>query len=237
MKVLIADDHIPDEIVRDDKIPDFVAQRFQSSDSALIDKFAFMRKMLNRLRDAGLNVHVCNHASLVEKSIKQNRYDAAVIDLGWYADEEVPENAQAFKGWDIIDMVREKSPLLPLIMYSSRLFENSAIARGAVDRGVLPVYKDFKETCIDNLIAVLHFVYSTREQVKRIDADTYKALSSIAKVMIVVALIFIVVGLGLLLFNKTEAGRLTAGLSLITAAMSGVFWKYLDKIRKNALSW
>jgi hypothetical protein len=236
MKVLIADDHIPDETVHNDKIPQFVAQRYQSTDADLIDRFVFMRKMLNKLRDAGFDIQVCNHASLVEKVIQKDKYDAAVIDLGWYADEEVAQNIRPYKGWDIIDMVRNKSPLLPVIMYSNRLFENPDIPRGAADRGVLPVYKDFQDTCIVNLIAVLQFVHSTREQVKRIDASTYKALSNITKVMLVVALIFIAVGLGLLLINKTEAGRLTAGLSLITAAMSGVFWKYLNGIRRNALS-
>lgn len=184
MKVLIADDHIPDETVHDDKIPQFVAQRFQSSDPDLKDRFVFMRKMHNKLRDAGFDVQVCNHASLVEKFIQKNKYDAAVIDLGWYADEEVPKNIRPFKGWDIIEIVRKKSPLLPVIMYSNRLFENLDIPRGATDRGVLPVYKDFKDTCIINLIAVLQFVHSTREQVKQIDASVYKALSNITKVML-----------------------------------------------------
>jgi hypothetical protein len=235
MKILIADDHIPDNNVPDDGIKHYVKQRYRSSDSDLIMKIAFMRKMLNRLRDAGFDVYECNLSSFVEKLIQEIKFDAAIIDLGWFADNAVPEREQAFQGWPIIEMVREKKPNLPIIMYSNRLFENSDIPNGAAIRGVLPVYKYFEGTCIDNLIAVLHFVHSTREQVKRIDTYTYKALSIITTVMIAIVPIFIVVGLGLLLLDRTDIWRLNVSLNLVIAALSSVFWKYLDMTRKNIL--
>jgi hypothetical protein len=231
----MADDHIPDETIHDDDIPQFVEQRYHSADPDLIARFTFMRRMLKRLRDAGFDIDVCNRASRVGQLAEKGKYDASIIDLGWFADEEVNVHEQPFKGWDIIDSVRKSRPLLPIIMYSNRLYEVPEIPRGAADRGVLPIYKDFNDTCIVNVITTLHFVHNTREQIRRVDTSTYKQLTIITKAMLVVALVFVAVGLGLLLANQTDAGRLTAGVSLVTAVMTGVFWKYLQEVRKNAL--
>ncbi|HAW51985.1 MAG TPA: hypothetical protein DCX54_06600 [Flavobacteriales bacterium] len=236
MKILIADDHIPDEDVIENEIEKFVEEKYQSRDPKLIERFVFMRKMLNKLRSAGFEIDACNHAAAVDSFIQENDYDAAVIDLGWYADDDITYNNQPFEGWHIIEIVQKKRPALPVIMYSNRLYEDPLIPLGAADKGVLPVYKYFEDACIDNLIAILRFVSSMKEQVRRIDTKTYKNISIITTTLMVVALIFLVLGLGMLLLNKTEEGQLTAGVSFITSMMSGVFWKYLSDVRKNILS-
>lgn len=237
MKVLIADDHIPDENIPDNGIKQYLKQRYPSNkDSELMERVDFMRSMVKRLRASGFDIQICNRVSHVKGLIQNNKYDAAIVDLGWYADHKVLKSERPDKGWDIINTIREKSPSLPIVMYSHRLYEDVAIPLRAADAGVLPVYKYFEDACVDNVIAILQFVYSTREQVRKIDTKAYKDISTITTVLMGVALVFVVVGLSMLLFNKTEEGQLTAGVSLLASAMSGMFWKYLSDVRKNILS-
>ena len=131
--------------------------------------------------------------------------------------------------------------MLPVIMYSNRFLENDDIALGAANRKVLPIYKNYKDTCITNLIAAIKFIEKSREEtigskVNEVDLNTYTILSKITISLFVVAVIFVVIGISLLFSGSIEAGVMTSAVSIFSSVMSGLFWKYLSKIRQNISS-
>lgn len=241
MKILIADDQIPDESIPEEKILEVIGSRYSGANPGFINAFAFMRKMVNRLRDSGLEVDTCNEVSQVENMLSIHEYDIAIIDLGWYGDNHIKESERRFKGWEIVDHIQSSHPKLPVIMYSNRFLDNDDIAMGAAERKVLPIYKNYKDTCITNLIAAIKFIEKSNEEtittkLNSVDFETYTVLSKITITLFVVALIFIVIGVSLIFLKKLEVGIMTSVVSIFTSVMSGLFWKYLVKIRKNISS-
>lgn len=243
MKILIADDQIPEDSIADDAVRDVISKRYPSERPGFINAFVFMRKMVNRLRDAGFEVDVCNKVAQVEETIKKGEYHLAIIDLGWRGDLHVKESERKTEGWTIVDHIQREYPKIPIIMFSNRFLEHGDIALGAAERKVLPIYKNYTspelfEICITNLIAAIRFIERSKEKafgekVKSVDLETYKILSKITISLFVVALIFVVIGISLLYTKNIQAGVVTSAISIFSSVVSGLFWKYLGKIRQN----
>ena len=245
MKILIADDQIPEDSIADDAVRDVISKRYPSERPGFINAFVLMRKMVNRLRDAGFEVHVCNKVAQVEETIKNGEYHLAIIDLGWRGDMHVKSERETH-GWTIVEDIQHKYPKLSVIMFSNRFLERGDIAIGAAERKVLPIYKNYNspelfEICITNLIAAIRFIERSKEKafgekVKIVDLETYKILSKITISLFVVALIFVVIGISLLYTKNIQAGVVTSAISIFSSVISGLFWKYLRKIRQNITS-
>ncbi len=131
MKILIADDQIPEDSITDDAVRDVISKRYPSFSPGFINAFVFMRKMVNHLRDAAFDVDVCNKAAQVEEKIRNGEYHLAIIDLGWGGDMHVKESERNTKGWIIVDYIQREYPKLPIIMFSNRFLEHGDIALGA----------------------------------------------------------------------------------------------------------
>lgn len=235
MNVLIADDHIPDSEIAIEDIAEAIVQKYSRPDSGLEKKMRFMRKVVTDLTNSGIHIDICNRASTVREMLGQKKYDVAVIDLGWYADLEVPRAEREEKmGWELIEQVRTDHEHLPLLLCSERIMTNQKIARGAVDRGVLPVCKRFDETFISILEATLKFVGRPVFDMRPTDLKIYKALSYLTVACLIVALVFLATGLLLALTtNYVTVSKVTAGMGVITTAMSGLFWNYRRKVRES----
>ena len=54
--------------------------------------------------------------------------------------------------------------------------------------------------------------------------------------LFIVALIFVVIGISLLYTKNIQAGVVTSAISIFSSVVTGLFWKYLVKIRKNITS-
>jgi hypothetical protein len=232
MRVLIADDHIPDEDIPNDGIGQAIVKKYSSADPKLEKKQRFMRKVVTKLRNSGLDIYICNRASTLREKLGQAEFNVVVIDLGWFADFEVPPaKREEIMGWDLVDIVKKKKKDIPILLCSERIMTDPEIARGAVENEVLPIAKRHDDTFIAILEATLKFVGRPIADVHAIDFKMYKVLSYLTILLMALALVFLAVGLYLAL-TKTdiEVGAVTSGLGVITTAMSSLFWKYLRKV-------
>lgn len=246
MKILIADDQIPEDSIADEDIGEVIRKRYPTSKQSFINAFIYMRKMVNRLRDVGFNIDTCNEVSQIEESIKHNHYDLVIVDLGWGGDAHIEKTKTENEGWEIVASIQKEHSNLPIIMFSNRFLTRGDIALRAAERKVLPIYKnydspEFFDICITNLIAAIRFIESSKEKafgekLRNVDFESYKALSKITISLFLVALVFVIIGITLLFSGDIETGAITSAISIFSSVVSGLFWKYLGKLRKNITS-
>jgi hypothetical protein len=150
MRVLFADDQIPDDDVPDGKIADAVRQVIPDAREGFIRAFKVMR----RARQAVAEDHDVTVASSLDEALLVARtqdFDVAIIDLGWYADLSVPEAERAVARWKIaaaLDETDQQHPQRPptaQIIYSARFGTQPQLAERAASRGRLPFLKPYKE--------------------------------------------------------------------------------------------
>lgn len=80
-----------------------------------------------------------------------NRYDIAVIDRGWYTDRTLPSNEpKGYKGWDIADAVRARSPEALMILYTVHANDPLTI-KTAAEKKMICVKKNFSDDARENL--------------------------------------------------------------------------------------
>jgi hypothetical protein len=89
LKVLFADDQIPDENIPDNEINRVMSKRFPNADPRFINAFLPMRETVKTLGD-GYDVTIANTTKIAMDLVNANHYDIAIVDLGWWADKEVP---------------------------------------------------------------------------------------------------------------------------------------------------
>lgn len=150
LRVLIADDQIPDEHVSDSQILSWARENYPKAHDGFINAFAVMRQAVNTLRD-GCDVKVARRYREVLSLIKQERFDVAIVDLGWAGDGDVPRNLERTAGWQLVDAITKEDaqhperPPTALIIYSSRFETDPSLGQEAAARGILPFYKPYGE--------------------------------------------------------------------------------------------
>jgi CheY-like chemotaxis protein len=89
---------------------------------------------------------------------KENSYDIAVIDLGWYTDRSsgIQHDKELLErgGFRIADEVRKKNPDTKLILYSSRI-DKPEIKETAIKKKMLCIQKSFNETSRQSLASMV----------------------------------------------------------------------------------
>lgn len=77
---------------------------------------------------------------------KSNRFDIAVVDLGWYSDsvlvDRVGKENASTAGWKILDSLKLTNPNTIRILYSNRANDPN-IARKAATEKIISIKKDF----------------------------------------------------------------------------------------------
>src|SRR5690349_15121232 len=124
LKILFADDQIPDETIPDAEIKESLKAQHPHWSPGFINAFVAMRQSVKTLRGAGYEVIVARTYKEALKLAKRSHFDIAIVDLGWFADESLPPNQKEYGGWDIcdaIDEADESSPAEPTlqIIYSN----------------------------------------------------------------------------------------------------------------------
>jgi CheY-like chemotaxis protein len=80
-----------------------------------------------------------------------NHYDIAVIDRGWYTDRTLTsDEPKGYKGWDIADAVRARSPEALMILYTVHANDPLTI-KTATEKGMICVKKSFSPEARENL--------------------------------------------------------------------------------------
>lgn len=150
MRVLFADDQIPDDDIPDGKIFETIKKKFQLTDQD--DGFARAFEVMRHAKRAvseGNDVVVARNFEEAMSLAKTQSFDAAIIDLGWYADESVADPATA--GWKIGDALAEADhehpdrPPTAQIVYSARFTDSPQLGEIAAKKLRLPMPKPYAE--------------------------------------------------------------------------------------------
>lgn len=150
LRVLIADDQIPDENVSDSEVLIWARKNYPRARNGFINAFAVMRQAVNTLRD-DCDVKVARRHSEALSLIEKERFDVAIVDLGWAGDAAVSRKIERTAGWQLIDAITEEDakhperPPTAQIIYSSRFETHPDLGQQAVAKGVLPFYKPYGE--------------------------------------------------------------------------------------------
>jgi CheY-like chemotaxis protein len=255
LKVLFADDQIPDEDIPDSDIISVMMKRYPN-DPDFVQAFWEMRQTVKTLRDGGYDVSIANTKRKALNLIKATHFDIAIVDLMWVDDEDVPLAKRDNAGWEICDAIEEadrKATNTPTfqIICSSRFAEKPDIAMTAAQRSKLPVFKSYNEAGSQSLLASLNFIEkympSPREVVLNEVKDYWKMAqkalneaqiqerrwSAITIVLVALSVILILVGALAALFGYAQAGTLTSISSVITSAVSILLFRQLNKMQEN----
>ena len=103
------------------------------------------------LQAAQHHVDTATSFSEAHRLAATNRYDIAVIDRGWYTDPTLTGNEpKGYKGWEIADAVRARSPEALMILYTVHADDPSTI-KTAAEKGMICVKKSFSAEARQNL--------------------------------------------------------------------------------------
>jgi len=150
VRILFADDQIPDDGVPDDQIVEAVRREYPAAHDGFIRAFAVMRQA-RRAASEDNDVTVARRLADALSLVESGTFDVAIIDLGWYWDPSVPEVDRPTAGWKIataLDEADRRCPERPptaQIIYSARFDSEPQLAERAASKGKLPVLKPYAE--------------------------------------------------------------------------------------------
>jgi len=242
IRILFADDQIPDEALADETIHATLKQKNPDWSDGFIAAFPIMRKAVTTLRESGYEVDVAKSRKEAMSKAKSVAYDLAIIDLGWYADETLPRDQQAYAGWDISQAIEEadrrsgKKPT-PQIIYSNRFEKDPAISMQAADQRKLPLFKIYSDAGHQALRAAVKFIESylsmpssterfldhLRQSLLECLVEPLKQHSKWFKLTVAfVGLSFalLLAGLSTAIWGNVEVGVIASASSIITGAIS-----------------
>jgi hypothetical protein len=249
IRILFADDQIPDDKIPDDKIESILKEQHPDWPTSFIAAFLVMRKAVKTLRDSGYDVIVATKHRQAMELAKKGGYNMAIIDLGWYADDELSESQQPYSGWDISEVLelsdKETGRRTPQIIYSNRFAEDSAISIKAADERKLPLYKIYSEEGHQALRATVRFIEANVSTDPFLESMRNSLLQCLIEplnqqrkwfnlTILFVGLSFVLLLIGLVtaIYGNTNIGIMTSVSSIITAAISSLLYKQLDNTEK-----
>jgi hypothetical protein len=255
LKVLFADDQIPDDDIPDGDIISVMSKRYPNSPK-FCKGFWNMRQTVKILRSGGYDVSIANTKRKALNLIKATHFDIAIVDLMWAADKDIPfdrDNA----GWEISHEIEEVDKATNTftfqIICSSRFNKKPEIAKDAANRSKLPVFKSYNEAGGQSLLAAVNFIekYTSNPSTREIVLDAVKGFrqtmqtllnealtqerrwTAITIVLVALSVILILVGALAAIFGHVQAGTLTSISSVITSAVSILLFQQLKKAQEN----
>jgi hypothetical protein len=252
-RLLIADDQVPDSNLASDKeVRDHYIAVHQNDE--LAEEFAegcvSLRRLILLLEDRAYKVDCANTPDAALDLAKRNTYDAIILDLGWWALKEKPYAVRMRLGYEIAEQLRAINSFTPILMFSSRFYEDDQLAQTAADNRLLPVYKSDDEECRKHMLVTIRWVLNQRtltEHVRvenehvRIEAKKfalrmYRLLSAVLIGSIALGGILAGVTLVYVLRNNSELTLASTLFGLISSFISGSIYVYVHKFRRDALA-
>jgi hypothetical protein len=251
IRILFADDQIPDDQIPDNKIKATLLDKHPDWPNSFINAFCVMRKAVATLRESGYNVDVATNYNEALEKAKRGGYDLAIVDLGWYADETLPENQMPYAGWEIsrvLEIADKESgmKITPQIIYSNRFEEDPSVSIQAADQRKLPLYKIYSDAGHQALRATVKFIEANLSKDPFLEGMKQTLLGCFIEplkeqrkwfnlTIIFVGLSFILLLISLLtaIYANVGIGVITSVSSVITAAISSLLYKRLDKSQKS----
>jgi len=174
MRVLFADDQIPDDKIADKDLYEAIKQKYRLTDEDIefIEAFKVMRRAKRAVSEDN-KVTVARRFKDALSLVQDQNFDVAIIDLGWYEDDSVPKTIEPGQaGWAIADALGEadqhhpERPPTAQIIYSARFNESPELGEIAASKGRLPFLKPYDEQAT----IPLKSRQSTKERKDREDA-------------------------------------------------------------------
>jgi hypothetical protein len=139
MRVLFADDQIPDEEIPDEDIFQAMRAVYPQAQEGFIRAFQVMRRA-HRAVSEDNHVVVAHRFQDAMSLVQTQEFDVAIVDLGWYADKSIRESerAAAYER-------RPDQPPTAQIIYSARFDSQPQLGERAASRGKLPFLKPYHE--------------------------------------------------------------------------------------------
>jgi len=258
-KILFADDQIPDEDIPFDDIKTVLKQRHPEWGAGFINAFPEMRLAVKTLESTGYEVDIANKSEEAFSLINDNQYDIAIVDLGWFADDKIPESEKDEYGWKICKAINkvdeDRGTSTPQIMFSNRFYRKPEISVAAADRRILPIFKNYEESGNKALMASVKFIENLMKTSSPLDVlvDEFKAHRAIlvqqgkanlehyylwskrTYYVMVAGVVVILIGVIYGMFwNQQLTGFLTAVTGILTNLISKLFLDQLNKMRTTA---
>lgn len=167
LRILVADDQIPPEDLSEQAFREKIIAQYGDTQQCrnFLKQCAFMGGIVQSLRDVGYHVTPARFHSDARRIINENEFDLAIIDLGWYMDDSLPETTRPAAGWSLCEELDEKDERshrrTPQIIFSSRFPTEPELSREAARRQKLPVFKEATDIVRNSLIAAVGFVDAT----------------------------------------------------------------------------
>jgi len=166
-KVLFADDQIPEDSIPDDRIKSTLREQHPQWKDEFIQAFVATRQAVKTLRGAGYDVTVARTYQDALELVKSSRFEIAIVDFGWFADEHLSQ--PDFAGWGICqaldkaDEEHQSGPTLQIV-YSYRFAEDPSVSVAAADKDKLPVFKNYTNATDQALRAAVKFLETNLER-------------------------------------------------------------------------
>lgn len=197
LRVLFADDHLPDEGVQGPDIESHyravIQERFADETDGFRERavrgYPVLRDALEHLRLDGYDVAPANTLAHTLKLASKEQFDVAIIDLGWFMQRELDYNLRQFGGWQIVDEIERSDAktghVTRKILYSSRLNERAELIPTAVKKGLLPLLKHTgvedtqltpEEVARENLRAAVRYLEKEIDQVPDAERELRHAI-------------------------------------------------------------
>lgn len=276
LRILFVDDHIPDNNIPDGELVthylDILQKNFHDypyTEAAFRDRavrgYPAMRQALKGLKSDNFDVVCENTFKDGMKRARTQKFDIAIVDLGWYLDPAVDSSERESAGWKIINEIfnadRVSGRTTACILYSNRLVDDRGIVSKAAELGVLPVLKHIEgdkspvDVAVDGLRAAASYLAATIEQAsgekafwrraREIEswssavADealrNFRRWSAIISVAFVVSLVLIGSGIILALTGSVKIGIVTSVTSTVTAVFSQLARPWYRESQKNVV--
>jgi CheY-like chemotaxis protein len=150
LRVLIADDQIPpDTQMSDAEVLAWAEREFPGYGRNFWAACPIMQQAVATLAD-GFDVTPVRRMDDALDRIRRERFDVAIIDLGWAGDRSVTDKVDS-AGWALIEAIRAadkehpERPPTDQIIYSARFEDHPTLGHEAAERCVLPFYKPYGE--------------------------------------------------------------------------------------------
>jgi hypothetical protein len=156
IRVLFADDQIPSQSDEDNEktrreIVQVLSSKFPDADRMYEEDHRWFEGLLDYLSTVqGMKIIRAKTKAQAEAQVKQrDTFDVAVIDLTWIGDPSLKSDEKKTAGNELLELLSEENKRArdykPVIAFSQNFEKNFELITTVLEKGALPIQKDYTE--------------------------------------------------------------------------------------------
>lgn len=179
VRVLLADDQVPDP-ARDARVLAEIerekgaALRAAGKDPRVAweEDRAWFTALIHCLENEfGFEVSSVGSFELAKERVRRRDFDAAIIDLSWSGDGDLPPGERSNVGFQLIDLIEPQKTGKPVIAFSQNFSGQLQLMQQATRRGALPLQKTYGAIDYQTLGSAILFLTSNERPAARAPAE------------------------------------------------------------------